>query len=104
MSVQPAATAPRQKVESAVRFEWRAELVVGALVLAESAILWVVVSLALTKADPPYYAVPPLTAFFLVFGAAFLPRLLDVFEIWNPAFEVVMIVGVIASAVYAIKT
>ena len=49
MSARLAARAPQDADDAAIRFDWRAELVIGALALAEAAVLWLVVSLVLTS-------------------------------------------------------
>lgn len=83
--------------------EWRTELLLIALVAAETAALWIVVELVLASPRAIGGAVPPLALFVLLYGAAMTPRLLDALDIWDRAYALLAALAIAATSVVAIK-
>lgn len=75
-----------------------------ALVTAETAIVWLVASLLLTAEPGVGQTVPPLAVFAVMTIAAILPRVLDVFDLWDPGFTLVMAAGIVGTTLLLIKT
>lgn len=93
----------RGRVVGGGRFDWRTELLVAALAAAETAALWLVVALFVARDGSGAGAARPLALFALVYGAVLTPRLLEAFDVWDPAFEVWMGLAVAVTTLTAVK-
>ena len=74
------------------------------LVIAETAIVWLMASLLLTAEPGEGQALLPLAVFAVMIVAASLPRALDAFDLWDPGFTVVMAAGMVVTTLMLIKT
>lgn len=74
------------------------------LVIAETAIVWLLASLLLTSEPGEGQALPPLAVFAVMVVAASLPRALDAFDLWDPGFTIVMAAAMVATTLLLIKT
>lgn len=80
-----------------------ADPVLVALVVAETAIVWLIASLLLTAEPGKGQTIPPLAILGVMIVAALLPRALDAFDLWDPGFTLVMGAGIVGSTLLLIK-
>lgn len=86
-----------------VRLDWREEAVALALIVAESAILYLYLGVILPEISPPYAAFPGWLIAMLLAVAYFVPRLLTELRLWGAHFEVMLALTLIASLLLALK-
>lgn len=84
--------------------EWGTERVLLAMLVAESAVLWLLTALIFSAPETPAGAISPLVIFVLVTGAAYTPRVLGALGIWHPTFETVMTLGIAITTLFAVKS
>lgn len=88
---------------SHLRVDWRAEALVLALVIAEAAVLWLIVDLVLGATEGEGVRVPALAVGVLVVLGSGLPRWLDALDVWDRVYATGILVGVFSSTLVAIK-
>jgi len=85
------------------RLDWREETLSAALIVAESAIVYLYLAVLLPDGTAPYAPFPGWLIFGMLAVAFFMPHLLDELRVWNPRYETVLAVTVIASLLVALK-
>lgn len=86
-----------------VRLDWREETVALALIVAESAILYLYLGVLLPEVTPPYAAFPGWLIAVLLAVAYAVPRLLTELRLWGAHYEVMLGLTLIASLLLALK-
>jgi len=72
--------------------DWRGELLMLALLIAESAITYLYLGLLLPELKPPYEPFPAWLIFALFIAGYELPHLLELLRVWGPLYESTLIV------------
>lgn len=84
------------------RFRLADEAIVAALCVAESAVLWLGWSAAMGTDRAVASRFPFWIALTTMLAGTMLPRLLDGFDVWDPLYRVLMVLGVVANASVAV--
>jgi hypothetical protein len=85
------------------RVDWWGEALLLALVVAETAAIWPLVDLLLGSSGSVETIFSPLVLFFLLYVGCMLPRVLDMFNVWEPRYQAFILAGVLISTLAAIK-
>jgi hypothetical protein len=88
---------------SSGRVDWWGEALLLALVVAETAMLWPLVDLLLGSATSGHPLFPPLVLFLLLYAGSALPRWLDALNVWEPRYQLYILVAVLVTTLFAIK-
>jgi len=83
--------------------DWRGELLMLALLIAESAITYLYLGLLLPELTPPYETFPAWLIFALFIAGYELPHLLELLRVWGPLYELTLIAVLIVSFVLTLK-
>ncbi|MDI3341540.1 MAG: DUF4129 domain-containing protein [Sphaerobacter sp.] len=85
------------------RIDWREEMVALALMVAESAIVYLYLGGLLPAITPPYAPFPGWLIGLLLALAYVVPRLLDALRVWGARYELVLALALLASLLLALK-
>lgn len=85
------------------RLDWREESVSLALIVAESAIVYLFLGVLLPELRAPYAAFPGWLILVLLLLAHLLPHWLDELLVWSPHYEIALALGLVASLLLALK-
>jgi len=83
--------------------DWRGELLMLALLIAESAITYLYLGLLLPELTPPYETFPAWLIFALFIAGYELPHLLELLRVWGPLYQLTLIAVLIVSFVLTLK-
>jgi hypothetical protein len=83
--------------------DWRGELLMLALLIAESAITYLYLGLLLPELTPPYETFPAWLIFALFIAGYELPHLLELLRVWGPLYQLTLIIVLIVSFVLTLK-
>src|SRR4051794_38995321 len=85
------------------RFDWRVELLVLSLCIAEATVLWLLIDLLLASTRDDSRRLSALAVFVLVYAGTALPRWFDALDLWDRAYGTAVAVAVASSTLIAIK-
>jgi Domain of unknown function (DUF4129) len=91
------------RARSTGRVDWWGEALLLALVIAETAAIWPLVDLLLGSSGTETTIFSPLVLFMLLYAGCVLPRVLDLFNVWEPRYQAFILIGVVVSTLAAIK-
>ena len=83
--------------------DWRGELLMLALLIAESAITYLYLGLLLPELTPPYEPFPAWLIFTLFIAGYEIPHLLELLRVWGPLYQLTLIIVLIVSFALALK-
>jgi hypothetical protein len=85
------------------QIDWRGELLMLALLIAESAITYLYLGLLLPELTPPYEPFPAWLIFALFIAGYELPHLLELLRVWGPLYQLTLIGILIVSFALTMK-
>jgi Domain of unknown function (DUF4129) len=100
----PDVTSQDQAPRGRSRLDWRTELLVLALALAEASAVWLVVDLVLAATAGEGGRAPAIAIFAVVYLGTALPRWLEAFDVWDPAYGLAIAGAIAGTTLLLIKT
>jgi hypothetical protein len=85
------------------QIDWRGELLMLALLIAETAITYLYLGLLLPQLDAPYEPFPAWLIFALFIAGYELPHLLELMRVWGPLYQLTLIVALVVSFALTLK-
>src|SRR4051812_2432702 len=85
------------------RLDWRQEALALALVLAETALIYLVCGYVLAIGRPGYPVLPAWIVIMLMVTAHLVPHLLDEWRVWNPRYEIIAGSAIVLTLLIAVK-
>jgi hypothetical protein len=86
-----------------LRFDWWTEALVLALAAAEAAVVWLLADLVFVSAEGKTGTISPLIVLLLIWLGAALPRWLELLDVWEPRYQIALVVAIFGSTVIAVK-
>jgi hypothetical protein len=103
MSAQPLRATPADWRDLIRRLDWRQEALALALVLAETALVYLVCGYVLAVNESGFAVLPAWIVGMLMVTAHYVPHLMDEWRVWSPSYEVITGTAIGLSLLVAIK-